>query len=82
MIQYIVLTLYITMGMASQKLHKNVRPESQEFSGQWRTLNLGFVTGNPEIAGKIQILWQVFRKETQILIIISSPVQCILKHVK
>ena len=32
------------------------------------------LTGNPEIAREIQILRQVFQIETQILIIISSPV--------
>ncbi len=34
---------------------------------------IGFLTGNPEIAEEIQILRQVFRTETQILIVISSP---------
>ena len=37
-------------------------------------LNLGFQTGNQEIAQEIQILRQIFRIETQILIVISSPV--------
>ncbi len=37
-------------------------------------LNLGFLTGNPEIDGEIQTLRQVFRMETQILNVISSPV--------
>ncbi len=37
-------------------------------------LNLGFLTGNPKIAREIQILMQVFRTETQTLIVISSPV--------
>ncbi len=37
------------------------------------TLGMGFLTGNPEIAGEIQIVRQVFQMETQILIVISSP---------
>ncbi len=54
-------------------LAKVFRPETQEWSG-WRTaLNLGFLIRNPEIAGEIQILRQVFRTETQILIVIPSP---------
>ena len=50
------------------------RPESQELSGGQTALNLGVLTGNPEIAREIQILRQVFRMETQIFIVISSPV--------
>ena len=47
--------------------------ETQELSGQRTALNWGFLTGNPEIAGENQIPRQVFRRETQILIVISSP---------
>ncbi len=47
--------------------------ELQGLSARWKTFNLGFWTGNPEIAGEIQILRQVFQTETYILIVISSP---------
>ena len=62
------------MVMETQFLDQGFRPETQELSGRRTALNLGFLTGNPEIAGEIQILRQVFRMETQILIVISSPV--------
>ena len=62
------------MVTETQFLDQGFHPETQELSG-WRTaLNLGFLTGNPEIAMEIQIQTQVFWMETQILILISSPV--------
>ncbi len=67
------------MVMETRFLDQGFRLETQDLSG-WRTaLDLGFLTGNPEIAGEIQILRQVFRMETQILIVISSPEQTKLK---
>ena len=57
-----------------QFLDQGVWPETQELSVQWAVLNLGFLTGTPEIAGKIQILRQVFQTETQVVIVISKPV--------
>ena len=50
---------------------------NREMSGQQTALNLGCLRGNPEIAGEIQLLRQVFRTETQILTEISSPVPCV-----
>ena len=46
------------------------RLENQELPCRCTTLNLGFLTGNPEIDREIQIVRQVFRMETQILIVI------------
>ncbi len=60
------------MVMENQFLDQGFGPETQELSGGWTTLNLGLLTGNPEIAVEIQILGQVFRTEIQILIVISS----------
>ncbi len=62
------------MVKETQFLDQGFRPETQELSGWQTALNSGFLTGNPEIAGEIQILRQVFRTETQILIVIFSPV--------
>ena len=61
------------MVTETQFLDQVFRPEIQELSGQRTALNLSFLIGNPEIAGEIQILREVFRMETQILIVISSP---------
>ena len=47
--------------------------ETGGLSGRWTTLNLGFSAGNSENAKEIQILRQVFRTETQVLIVISNP---------
>ena len=58
------------MVTETQFLEQGFRTENQE---GWTTFNLCFLTGNPEIAEEIQILRQVFRMETQILIVISSP---------
>ena len=54
------------------KFFQGFQPETQELSGQRTALNLGHLTGNLEIAKEIQILRQVFRMET-LLIVISSP---------
>ncbi len=62
------------MVTETQFMNQGFRPEIQELSGRQTALNLGFLTGNPEIAGEIQILRQVFWMEAQISIIISSPV--------
>ncbi len=62
------------MVTETQILEQSFQPETQELSGIWTTLDLGFLTGKPEIATKIQILRQVFRTEIQILIMIFSPV--------
>ncbi len=56
-----------------QFLDQGFRPETLELSGRQTALNLGFQTGKPEIDREIQRLRQVFRIETQILIVISSP---------
>ena len=64
------------MVTETEFLDQTFRPETQELSGQQTDLNWGFLTGNPEIAGEIQILRQVFRTEIQILIVISSPEFC------
>ncbi len=62
------------MVTETQILKQGFRLETQGLSNTWTTFNLDFLTGNPEFAGEIQILRRVFRTETQILIVISSPV--------
>ena len=57
-------------------LDQGFQLEIQELSCQQTVLYLGFLTGDPEIAVEIQIPRQVFRMETQILILISSPGSC------
>ena len=57
----------------TQILEQAFRLETQQLSGRWKTLYLGFLTGNPEIVAEIQISKLAFRTETQILIVISSP---------
>ena len=44
------------------------QPETQELSYRQTALNLCVLTGNPEIAGEIQILKQVFQTEMQIFL--------------
>ncbi len=61
------------MVTETQCLEQGFRTETKELSGQRTALNLGFLIGKPEIAWEIQRLRQVFRMETQILSIISSP---------
>ncbi len=61
------------MVTETQLLDQDFQPETQEWQQQ-TAFNLSFLTGNPEIAKEIQTLRQVFQTETQILIIISSPV--------
>ena len=61
------------MVKETEFLDQGLRLETQVLPGQHTTLNLGFLTGNPEISREIQILRQVFRTETKNLIIISSP---------
>ncbi len=65
----------------TQILDQGFRPETQELSGQQTALNLGFLTGNTEMAREIQILRQIFRTETQILIVISSPAYVCIKRI-
>ena len=48
------------MVTETQFLDQGFPPETQELSSGWTTLNLGLLTGNPEIAAEIQILRQVF----------------------
>ncbi len=61
------------MVTETQILEQVFRLETQGLWGWWKTLYLGFLTGNQETVREIQILGQVFRTETQILIVISSP---------
>ena len=64
-----------------QFLDQGFRLETPKLSGRRTALYLRFLTGNPEIAGEIQILRQVLRTKTQILIVISSPAN-VLKNSK
>ncbi len=54
------------MVAESQILGQGFRPETQELTGRWTTLNLGLLVGNREIAAEIEILRQVFQTGTQI----------------
>ncbi len=54
------------MVMETQYLDEGFRPETQELLGRLKTLNLGLLAGNLEIAAENEILRQVFRTETQI----------------
>ena len=60
--------------METHILEQGFRAETQRLSVRWTTLNLDFLIGKSEIVGEIQSLGQVFWMETQILIVISSPV--------
>ena len=55
------------MVKKTQFLDQGFRSETQELSGRRTALNLRFLTGNPDFAGEIQMLRQVFRMEIQIL---------------
>ncbi len=49
-------------------------PGIVRLTDKYKLVLLGFLTGNPQIAGEIQMPRQDFWMETQILIVISSPV--------